>query len=163
MKLLEKIKNLFIKPKPVPEIPQKLKDQRAWFVDNLPKTAVSRADEKYCYDFISEISEHFNPIELENFPLTLESSENIALSKHFADLTQSYINYRKRNSQLLKEFFKETNGMLSMRTIQTLSLFLEQDDKMGEKIFITYSRLANLFLKAAQIKKQMEEKNGKKQ
>ena len=128
----------------------------------MPRSAVSRADEKYCSEFISAISEHFNPIELENFPLKLDPKEGIALSNHLANLMQSYINYRKRNSLLLKEFFKEVNGKLSMQTVAVVSNFLENDDEYSEKIFVTYSRLSHLLLKGAQLKQRMEEDNGKK-
>lgn len=156
-------KKLFKKDKKVEKkLDSKFEAQRAWFINNMPKSAVSRADEKYCSEFISAISEHFNPIELENFPLKLNPKEGIAISNHFANLMQSYINYRKRNALLLKEFFREVNGKLSMQTVQAVSMFLENDDEYGEKIFTTYSRLSHLLLRGAELKQKMEENNGKK-
>jgi len=156
-KLFKKDKKVEIKPDP------KFEEQKAWFINNMPRSAVSRADEKYCSEFIAAISDHFNPIELENFPLKLDPKEGMAISTHLANLMQSYINYRKRNAILLKEFFKEVNGKLSMQTVQVISNFLENDDEYGEKIFVTYSRLSHLLLKGAELtQKRMEESNGKK-
>ena len=161
--LAKLIRNLFNKNKiEEKKVDPKFEEQRAWFINNMPKSAVSRADEKYCSEFIAAISDHFNPIELENFPLKLDPREGKAISNHLANLMQSYINYRKRNALLLREFFKEVNGKLSMQTVQVISNFLENDDEYGEKIFVTYSRLSHLLLKGAELKQKMEENNGKK-
>lgn len=161
--ILKKLFNKLFKHKKVDQKPDpKFEAQRAWFINSMPKSAVSRADERYCSEFISAISEHFNPIELENFPLRLDPKEGMAISNHLANLMQSYINYRKRNAILLREFFREVNGKLSMHTVQAVSAFLENDDEYGEKIFTTYSRLSHLLLRGAQLKSKMEEENGKK-
>lgn len=160
-KLFKMIRELIFRQKekkPTIPIDQKFLEQKIWFIKNMPRSIVSRADEQYCRKFIGEISDHFNPIELEEFPIKLEPDESTGLSNHFANLMQSYIKYRKENIILIKDFLSNSKNKLSQQSIDTLAMFLDVDEDNSAKLFETYTRLSRLLLKGSAIRQQLEKK-----